>query len=68
VLLGHSRIDTTARYTAVTPGVISTIASPFDPVSESLQQPLSFPKAAFVKTLRPRRKKQPLRPPVKLGL
>lgn len=32
VLLGHSRIDTTARYTAVTPRTLSTIASPLDPV------------------------------------
>ena len=47
VLLGHSRIDTTARYTAVTPGLISTIASPLD----------AKPPAAFTKTLRPKRKK-----------
>jgi len=45
VLLGHSRIDTTARYTAVTPGLISTIASPLD----------AKPPAAFTKTLRPKR-------------
>ena len=44
VLLGHSRIDTTARYTAVTPGVISTIASPLD-------------RKAFTKTLRPGRRR-----------
>jgi site-specific recombinase XerD len=30
VLLGHSRIDTTARYTAVTPQSISRIVSPLD--------------------------------------
>lgn len=53
VLLGHSRIDTTARYTAVTPGLISMIASPFDAVSEKLPRP---PQAAFVKTLRTKRK------------
>jgi len=47
VLLGHSRIDTTARYTAVTPGLLSTIASPLD----------AKPKAAPGKTLRPKRKK-----------
>ena len=47
VLLGHSRIDTTARYTAVTPGLLSTITSPLDVKS----------RAAFTKTLRPNRKK-----------
>src|SRR5579863_9771649 len=47
VLLGHSRIDTTARYTAVTPGLLSTIASPLDVT----------PRPAFTKTLQPRRKK-----------
>ena len=30
VLLGHSRIDTTARYTAVTPQTVSRIVSPLD--------------------------------------
>ena len=30
VLLGHKRIDTTARYTAVTPGHIAATASPLD--------------------------------------
>lgn len=30
VMLGHSRIDTTARYTAVTPQTISRISSPLD--------------------------------------
>jgi len=30
VLLGHSRIDTTARYTAVTPQTIASIISPLD--------------------------------------
>ncbi len=47
VLLGHSRIDTTARYTAVTPALLSTIASPLDVT----------PRSAFTKTLRPTRKK-----------
>jgi len=42
VLLGHSRIDTTARYTAVTPRTVSAIVSPLD---------------ATVKTLRPRKNK-----------
>jgi site-specific recombinase XerD len=57
VLLGHSRIDTTARYTAVTPRLISTIASPFDAVSQTLEKMRPSPKAAFTKTLRPKRKK-----------
>jgi len=30
VLLGHSRIDTTARYTAVSPAKIAATASPID--------------------------------------
>jgi integrase len=47
VLLGHSRIDTTARYTAVTPGLLSTIANPLDVT----------PRSAFTRTLRPTRKK-----------
>lgn len=47
VLLGHSRIDTTARYTAVSPGLLSSIASPLD----------SKPASAFPKRLRPNRKK-----------
>ena len=29
-LLGHSRIDTTARYTAVSPATIGKTASPLD--------------------------------------
>jgi site-specific recombinase XerD len=52
VLLGHKRIDTTARYTTVTPRTISNIASPFDALSQApgrLQPGL--------KTLRPRRSK-----------
>jgi integrase/recombinase XerD len=57
VLLGHSRIDTTARYTAVTPRLISTIVSPFDAVSKTLEKRPPSPKASFAKTLRPKRKK-----------
>jgi site-specific recombinase XerD len=49
VLLGHSRIDTTARYTAVTPQTVSTIVSPLDPPRS--RKPVSM------KTLRPMRKK-----------
>src|ERR1022692_1951510 len=30
VLLGHKRIDTTARYTSVTPRALAKIESPFD--------------------------------------
>jgi site-specific recombinase XerD len=30
VLLGHSRIDTTARYTAVTPQLVASVISPLD--------------------------------------
>jgi integrase/recombinase XerD len=45
-LLGHSRIDTTARYTAVTPRTVSAIVSPLD---HARTKPL--------KTLRPGRKK-----------
>jgi len=30
VLLGHSRIDTTARYVAVSPATLSATASPLD--------------------------------------
>jgi site-specific recombinase XerD len=30
VLLGHSQIDTTARYTAVTPQIVSATVSPLD--------------------------------------
>ncbi len=32
VLLGHSRIDTTARYTAVSPARIAATASPLDSI------------------------------------
>lgn len=35
VLLGHSRIDTTARYTAVTPARISATVSPLDTLPEA---------------------------------
>ena len=30
VLLGHSRIDTTARYTAVSPNAVAAVRSPLD--------------------------------------
>jgi integrase/recombinase XerD len=56
VLLGHSRIDPTARYTAVTPRLISTIASPFDAIGSTLEKPQPSAKTAFAKTLRRKRK------------
>ena len=49
VLLGHSRIDTTARYTAVTPRTVSAIVSPLDPPRSR--------KSAPARTLRPMRGK-----------
>jgi site-specific recombinase XerD len=67
VLLGHSRIDTTARYTAVTPHTVSTIVSPLDqaeaPIkgaSQAEAKPLRSQKAAPVRTLRPSRRKPEL--------
>jgi len=60
VLLGHSRIDTTARYTAVTPGLISSIASPLD--FKQSQKAKRETKIGFVKTLRPKRGKAPVAP------
>ena len=36
VLLGHSRIDTTARYTAVTPQVVAATLSPLDRLDRKL--------------------------------
>ena len=36
-LLGHSRIDTTARYTAVSPVTIGATASPLDRLLETRQ-------------------------------
>jgi len=54
VLLGHSRIDTTARYTAVTPRTVSAIVSPLD---QAQPKPEGSKKAGVVKTLRPRRNK-----------
>jgi hypothetical protein len=45
VLLGHGRIDTTARYTAVTPQVIGATLSPLDRLDRKTAQ------------VRPKRKK-----------
>jgi site-specific recombinase XerD len=38
VLLGHSRIDTTARYTRVSAQVIAGAASPLDALVKSAKQ------------------------------
>jgi integrase/recombinase XerD len=54
VLLGHSRIDTTARYTAVSPQTVSRIISPLD---QAQAEPLRSRKASQVRTLRPMRKR-----------
>lgn len=43
VLLGHRRIDTTARYTAVTPGRLAKTLSPFDSLPQ--QTPHKYLKA-----------------------
>jgi len=48
VLLGHSRIDTTARYTAVTPRTVSAIVSPLDQARKKTLRP-ARKKAALVK-------------------
>ena len=60
VLLGHSRIDTTARYTAVTPRTVSAIVSPLDSLESRPSRPQ---KAAPVKTLRPRVRKTEAKQP-----
>ena len=44
VLLGHSRIDTTARYTAVSPQVVGSTLSPLDRL-ESKRQPKRKPQS-----------------------
>jgi len=45
VLLGHSRIDTTARYTAVTPQLIGATISPLDRLDRKPVPPKRKPKA-----------------------
>jgi site-specific recombinase XerC len=42
VLLGHTRIDTTARYAAVSPNAIAAARSPLDRLGE---RPKPHPKA-----------------------
>jgi site-specific recombinase XerD len=39
VLLGHKRIDTTARYTRVSPAQIAATASPLDRLPEPARKP-----------------------------
>ena len=39
VLLGHSRIETTARYTAVSPNALAKTVSPLDRLTLSPQRP-----------------------------
>jgi len=39
VLLGHSRIDTTARYTAVSPQVVAATVSPLDALDRKAKPP-----------------------------
>ena len=56
-LLGHSRIDTTARYTAVSPATISATASPLD----QLLQPAKSKPAKGNSTQRKSARKAPQR-------
>lgn len=44
VLLGHSRIDTTARYTAVSPQVVGSTLSPLDRLGQPRPKPRDKPK------------------------
>lgn len=44
VLLGHSQIDTTARYTAVSPQVVAATLSPLDCLHKQPARPVSAPK------------------------
>jgi site-specific recombinase XerD len=56
VLLGHRRIDTTARYTSVTPRALARIESPFDSSSASAPPPPPQPI--------PRKRGRPRKTPV----
>jgi integrase/recombinase XerD len=38
VLLGHSRIDTTAHYTAVSPQLVAATVSPLDALDRNVRQ------------------------------
>jgi len=46
VLLGHSRIDTTTRYTAVSPVVVAATVSPLDRLGQPPAKPVTPGKAA----------------------
>ena len=43
-LLGHDKLDTTARYTRVATGVIASIASPLDLLSLPRKKPRKVPE------------------------
>ena len=43
VLLGHSQINTTARYTAVTPQLIGATLSPLDQLDKKPAQRPTYP-------------------------
>jgi site-specific recombinase XerD len=45
VMLGHSQIDTTARYTAVSPQVVGSTLSPLDTLGQPKRQPKGKTKA-----------------------
>ncbi len=50
VMLGHSRIDTTARYTAVSPQTVGRTVSPLDRLQEELQLNFRVPGKTKVQT------------------
>ena len=56
VLLGHKRIDTTARHTSVTPRTLAKVESPFD--SSTAAAPPSPPQPVKRKPGRPRKTQQ----------
>jgi integrase/recombinase XerD len=46
VLLGHSLIETTTRYTAVSPQVVAATVSPLDKLHQPVKPAASKPKRA----------------------